>query len=138
MEPYPPTPTCPTPTNVECLDLVYRDSSCGQVHRDVCTAAIQNHFWSQWNADSTPVTEGLPPATTIDSRISTGSSVPKNRLRSERRKRRAVLVEDLLAEADPDIDAILAAVDREPLPDWVLERGETQELVGATLSSLPP
>ena len=29
-------------------------------------------------------------------------------------------------------------MDREPLPDWVLERRETRELVGATLSSLPP
>ena len=64
--------------------------------------------------------------------------IAKNKIRAHRRKRRPVLVEDLLDEADPEIDAILAAVDREPLPDWVLERQETQELVGATLSSLPP
>ena len=64
--------------------------------------------------------------------------IAKNKIRALRRKRRPVLVEDLLAEADPEIDAILAAVDREPLPDWVLERQETQELVGATLSSLSP
>lgn len=64
--------------------------------------------------------------------------IAKNRLRTERRARRPASIEDLLAEADPEIDAILAAVDREPLPDWILERAETQELVGATLSSLPP
>ena len=37
-----------------------------------------------------------------------------------------------------DIDAILTNIEREPLPDWVLEQEETAELVGATLSSLPP
>jgi RNA polymerase sigma factor (sigma-70 family) len=47
-------------------------------------------------------------------------------------------MEDLLEEADPEIEAILLAVDREPLPEGVLEREETKELVGATLSSLPP
>jgi RNA polymerase sigma-70 factor, ECF subfamily len=64
--------------------------------------------------------------------------IAKNKLRSERRKRRPVPIEDVLAAAEEDIDAILAAVDREPLPDWILERDETRELVGATLSSLPP
>jgi RNA polymerase sigma-70 factor (ECF subfamily) len=64
--------------------------------------------------------------------------IAKNRLRTERRRRRPASIEDLLEEADPEIDALLAAVDREPLPDWILERAETQELVGATLSSLPP
>ncbi len=64
--------------------------------------------------------------------------IAKNKIRAQRRKARPASIEDLLAEADPEIDAILAAVDREPLPDWVLERAETNELVGATLSSLPP
>jgi RNA polymerase sigma-70 factor (ECF subfamily) len=64
--------------------------------------------------------------------------IAKNKIRALRRKRRPVLVEDLLEETDAEIDAILEAVDREPLPEWVLERAETQELVGATLSSLPP
>ncbi len=64
--------------------------------------------------------------------------IAKNKIRAQRRKRRPVLIEDLLDETDPEIDAILAAVDREPLPDWVLERRETQELVGAALASLPP
>lgn len=64
--------------------------------------------------------------------------IAKNKIRAQRRKRRPVLMEDLLEEVDPELDAILEAVDREPLPEWVLERAETQELVGATLSSLPP
>jgi len=64
--------------------------------------------------------------------------IARNKLRSLRRKRRPVSIEDLLERVDPEIDAILGAVDREPLPDWILERHETQELVGATLSSLPP
>lgn len=64
--------------------------------------------------------------------------IAKNKLRAARRKQRPALIEDVLAEADPAIDAILAEIDRTPLPEWVLERQETQELVGATLSSLPP
>jgi RNA polymerase sigma-70 factor (ECF subfamily) len=64
--------------------------------------------------------------------------IAKNRLRSERRKLRAVPLEDLLEDADPEIDAILAEVDRTPLPEELLDRRETRELVGATLSSLPP
>jgi RNA polymerase sigma-70 factor (ECF subfamily) len=64
--------------------------------------------------------------------------IAKNKIRSTRRKRRPVLVEDLLEQADAEIDAILASIDREPLPEWVLEQQETQELVGATLASLPP
>src|SRR5262249_7126537 len=43
-----------------------------------------------------------------------------------------------LEEADPAIDAILAEIAREPLPDHVVDRAETRDLVGATLSSLPP
>ncbi len=64
--------------------------------------------------------------------------IAKNKIRALRRKRRPKLMEDVLAEADAEIHSILAAVDSEPLPDWVLEREETQEIVGATLSSLPP
>lgn len=64
--------------------------------------------------------------------------IARNKIRAHRRKRRPVLVEDLLEEVDPEIDAILSRVESEALPEWVLERQETQELVGATLSSLPP
>lgn len=73
------------------------------------------------------------------SRMSTWlCGIAKNKLRAARRKRRPVAIGDVLAEADDDIDAILAGVDSQELPDWILERQETQELVGATLSSLPP
>lgn len=64
--------------------------------------------------------------------------IARNKIRSERRRLRPVAMEDVLAEADPEIEAILMAIDREPLPDAALEREETKELVGATLSSLPP
>lgn len=64
--------------------------------------------------------------------------IAKNKIRAERRKRRPQPLEDVLSEVDQDIHAILAEVASEPLPEWVLERQETAELVGATLSSLPP
>jgi RNA polymerase sigma-70 factor (ECF subfamily) len=63
--------------------------------------------------------------------------IARNRLRSERRRRRPVPLEDVLSESEGEIDAILAQVAREPLPEWVLEEQETKDLVGATLSSLP-
>ena len=61
-----------------------------------------------------------------------------NKVRSARRKRRPRLLEDVLADAQGEIDAVLASIDGEALPDAVLERAETRDLVGATLSSLPP
>lgn len=64
--------------------------------------------------------------------------IAKNKIRAQRRKRKPVALEDVLADSDGEIDAILSRVASEPLPDWVLERKETAELVGATLSSLPP
>ena len=64
--------------------------------------------------------------------------IARNTLRAERRKLKPVALADALSGADQDIDAILADVAREPLPDEVLERAETRDLVGATLSSLPP
>jgi len=64
--------------------------------------------------------------------------IAKNKIRAERRKRRPLPIEEVLEEADQEIHAILARVASEPLPEWVLERQETEELVGATLSSLPP
>lgn len=64
--------------------------------------------------------------------------IAKNKIRAQRRRQRPALIEDVLAEADPEIEAMLMAIDREPLPEGVLEREETKELVGATLSSLPP
>jgi len=64
--------------------------------------------------------------------------IAKNHLRDGVRKRRPTSIEDLLATSDGEIDALLARIEHEPLPDEVLERAETAELVGATLSSLPP
>jgi RNA polymerase sigma-70 factor (ECF subfamily) len=64
--------------------------------------------------------------------------IAKNKIRSQRRKRRPMALEDALDEASGDIDAILARVSSEPLPEWAIERRETKDLVGATLSSLPP
>jgi RNA polymerase sigma-70 factor, ECF subfamily len=64
--------------------------------------------------------------------------IARNKIRSSRRKRRPMALEDVLAESDREIDAILADVAREELPEAVLERRETRELVGATLSSLTP
>ncbi len=64
--------------------------------------------------------------------------IARNKIRAQRRARRPARMEDVLAEADPEIEAILMGIDREPLPEAVLERAETSELVGATLSSLPP
>jgi len=64
--------------------------------------------------------------------------IAKHKILAHRRKRRPAALDDVLADSDSEIDAILARVASEPLPDWVLERKETRELVGATLSSLPP
>ena len=64
--------------------------------------------------------------------------IAKNKIRAHRRRLRPVAMEDVLAEADSEIEAILMAIDQSPLPDAVLEREETKELVGATLSTLPP
>lgn len=64
--------------------------------------------------------------------------IAKNKIRAGRRKLRPMRMEDVLAGSDAEIDAILADVENEPLPDEVLDAAETRELVGATLSSLPP
>lgn len=63
--------------------------------------------------------------------------IAKNRIRMARRTRTGRSLDEALESADPEIDAILCEIEREPLPDAVLERRETRELVGATLSSLP-
>jgi len=65
-------------------------------------------------------------------------AIAKNKIRAARRLRPPVSLEQALEEADPSIDAILAEIAREPLPDHALDRAETRDLVGATLSSLPP
>jgi len=77
---------------------------------------------------------------TFDGRSSLSTwlcGIAKNKIRASRARARPRSLEDALAESDPEIDAILAEVAREPLPEHVLERKETRALVGATLSSLP-
>ena len=64
--------------------------------------------------------------------------IAKNKLRAYRRKKRPIPLDDLLDRVDPEIDMILMGIETEEIPDAVLERRETRELVGATLSSLPP
>lgn len=64
--------------------------------------------------------------------------IAKNKIRGARRKRRPLRMDELLEGADAEIDSILAEIEREPLPEEVLEARETKDLVGATLSSLPP
>jgi RNA polymerase sigma-70 factor (ECF subfamily) len=64
--------------------------------------------------------------------------IAKNKIRAQRRKRRPIALEDALDEVADEIDLMLVRIASEPLPEWILERRETKELVGATLSSLPP
>ena len=64
--------------------------------------------------------------------------IAKNKIRSVRRTRPARSLDEVLESADPEIDAILSQIEREPLPLAIIERQETRDLVGATLSSLPP
>jgi len=64
--------------------------------------------------------------------------IARNKIQNERRRRRPIPLDDVLAEADPEIEAVLLSIERTPLPESVLEHAETKELVGATLSSLPP
>jgi RNA polymerase sigma-70 factor (ECF subfamily) len=63
--------------------------------------------------------------------------IAKNKIHEARRRHAPIALEDVLADADAEIDAILADVAREPLPEHVLERRETSELVGAAMSTLP-
>ncbi len=64
--------------------------------------------------------------------------IAKNKIRSSHRKRRPLRMDEILNEADPAIDRLLVDIEREPLPEDVVIARETAELVGATLSSLPP
>ena len=65
------------------------------------------------------------------------AGIARNKLRELRRRRRPRPLADVLLEADDEILDVLARVEAEPLPEWALEREETREMVGATLSSLP-
>lgn len=63
--------------------------------------------------------------------------IAKNKVRESHRARRARSLSDIVVDADDELFATLGRIEAEPLPDEVLERAETREFVGATLSSLP-
>jgi RNA polymerase sigma-70 factor (ECF subfamily) len=63
--------------------------------------------------------------------------IARHHIAKRRRKRSRERVADLLEELDPEIEALLADLSREELPDELLERAETEDLVGAAMSSLP-
>lgn len=64
--------------------------------------------------------------------------IAKHKLAAQRRKKQPIPLSDVLASADPEIDSILSAIETEEIPERILMRRETRDLVGATLSSLPP
>lgn len=64
--------------------------------------------------------------------------IAKNKIRALRRERKPLRIDDLLQQVDPEIDAILLQIETEELPSAAIEARETRDLVGATLSSLPP
>lgn len=73
------------------------------------------------------------------SRLSTWlCGIARHKVMEARRKRRPQPLQDLLIDTDPEIDAILSGIDRIEVPEEILARQETADLVGATLSSLPP
>lgn len=64
--------------------------------------------------------------------------IAKNKLRESRRNMdRMRPLGDILIDADDEIFATLGRIAEEPIPDEIIERKETQAMVGATLSSLP-
>lgn len=63
--------------------------------------------------------------------------IAKHQILALRRRQHRDRLAAALETADPQIHALLARLDQEELPTDVLERAETQDLVGATLSSLP-
>lgn len=63
--------------------------------------------------------------------------IAKNHIARERRRQGRMRLADTLERLEPDIYRILSRLDEE-LPEKILEREETQDLVGATMASLPP
>jgi RNA polymerase sigma-70 factor (ECF subfamily) len=64
--------------------------------------------------------------------------IAKNKMAGLRRIRRRAHLEVILSDADQEILDILSNLEREEIPERVLEEEETIDLVGATLSSFPP
>lgn len=64
--------------------------------------------------------------------------IAKNKIREARRNLdRMRPLGDILIDADDEIFATLGRIAEEPIPEDIVERQETQAMVGATLSSLP-
>lgn len=64
-------------------------------------------------------------------------AIAKNHISRLRRHRSRERLANLLEVTDPGIQAMIARLEEGELPDSVLEREETEDLVGATLASLP-
>ncbi|MFQ5654870.1 MAG: RNA polymerase sigma factor [Planctomycetota bacterium] len=64
--------------------------------------------------------------------------IARHQISRGRRRRARERVARVLEESDEEIAGIVARLESEELPEKALEREETQELVGATMSSLPP
>jgi RNA polymerase sigma-70 factor, ECF subfamily len=64
--------------------------------------------------------------------------IAKNKVMAHRRKKTPIPLADVLAESDQEIDSILSTIETAEIPETILARRETRDLVGATLSSLPP
>ncbi len=64
-------------------------------------------------------------------------AIAKNRIFKLRRRQSRERLAEVLESADPEIDAVLLDLEKGELPQEVLEKQETHDLVGATMASLP-
>ena len=64
--------------------------------------------------------------------------ISKNRIARTRRRQSRERLAAALEDVDAQVDAVLRSLDSDELPDEVLGREETQDMVGATMASLPP
>ena len=64
--------------------------------------------------------------------------IAKHRIARVRRQRSRERLAAVLEDSEAEIAAIVTRLELAPLPDEILEREETQDLVGATMASLPP
>ena len=60
--------------------------------------------------------------------------IAKNRISRTRRQQSRERIAATLEDVDTQIDAVLRSLDADELPDAVLEREETQDMVGATMA----
>lgn len=144
-----PTPLLPDPPDERWrVRLAARDRAAIEellaTHLDALYAFVHFRLGSDRHAVEDVVQETLLVAVRDIERFGGSASfhawlcgIARNLVRAQRRRQAPRALADVLGEVSDDIDAILVDVAREELPDAVLERAETSELVGATLSSLP-